>query len=188
MYLISLLMTLVPALAQADLSCANNPVYCDILKLRPNVDKPFARALSNSIAKYSRKFGFDPKISVAIAMQESSFSNINRLGTVLTKRNHVVHGITDVGVFQIHIETIAGLRENGSDIDIERLKVDVDYQTYWHARILKTKIAICEAQREKLQVEDGLEWSCYHSFTVKQRSLYVDLVGAHLSKIADLTH
>lgn len=177
-------MVLVPNLVQAaGPNCSKAPVYCDILKLKPSVDKQFARTLSDSIARYSRRFHIDPRISVAIAMQESSFQNVNRLGTVLTKRNHVVHGVTDIGVFQIHIETISNLNYQGRTIDMERLKTDVDYQAFWHAKILKSKINVCRAQREKLDVEEGAEWSCYHSFTKEQRQVYVDFVEPYLTKL-----
>lgn len=176
---------LIPSLAlgQTSPNCTTNPVYCDILKLKPSVNKSFARLLSRSITRYSKKFGLDPKPSVAIAMQESTFKNINRLGTVLTKRNNVVNGVTDIGVFQIHIETIAHMIESGYKIDVEKLKNDVDYQAFWHAKILKKKINICKAQREKLDVEEGEEWSCYHSFTKKERLIYVGYVGAYLDKL-----
>lgn len=183
-YLVSLLMALIPILAQAEPNCLKNPIYCDILKLKPSVDRELAVKLSNSVARYSRKFGIDPKISIAIAMQESSFKNVNRLGTVLTKRNHVVHGITDIGVFQIHIETISDLKDSGSDIDVERLKVDVDYQAFWHAKILKKKMSVCKIKREKLQVAAGQEWSCYHSFTEEERETYVDYVDPYLKKLS----
>lgn len=179
-------LSLLPLLCVSSLAygnCRNNPVYCDILTLNPSVDKTFALKLSNSIAKYSKKFNLDPKLSVAIAMQESSFQNVNRLGTVLTERNHVVNGATDIGVFQIHIETIADMRERGSNLDPHRLRSDVDYQAFWHALILKKKIATCSAKRDKLSIPVGEEWSCYHSATPKVRKAYVELVNQYLVKL-----
>ena len=183
-YLISLMTILVPVLAQAAPNCVKNPVYCQIMTLKPGVNKAFALSLSKSIAKYSRKFGVDPKISVAIAMQESGFENKNRMGTVLTKRNQLVHGITDVGVFQIHVNTIASFNERGVVLDTERLKTDVDYQAFWHAKILKKKISMCKAKRDKFDIEEGQEWSCYHSVTKKQRETYVDYVGPYIEKLS----
>lgn len=154
-----------------------NPILAEILKLNPKVDRAFAVSLSKSIAKYSRMFKTDPKLSIAIAMQESAFANKNRIGSVLTD-DGVVSGVTDVGVFQIHIATIAYL-----GIDTERLKKDVDYQTFWHTKILAEKIKTCAAQRKKFRVKEGNEWACYHSFTPQKRAIYLEDVGVHLAKI-----
>lgn len=181
-------MVLIPTLVQASPNCSANPILCDILKLKPSVNQTFARNLSNSIAKYSKKFGTDPRISVAIAMQESSFENKNRMGSLVTKDGHIIYGVTDVGVFQLHVNTIANIQKAGDHIDIQRLKTDVDYQTYWHAKILKTKVTTCKAEREKLKVSEGNEWSCYHSFTPDKRKVYLKDVGTHLRKLDEWTY
>lgn len=153
-------------------------MYQKILALNPTVNKVFALQLSKSITKYSKMFGTDPMFSVAIAMQESAFENKNRMGSVLSKAGKMIHGVTDVGVFQIHIATIAYL-----GIDAKRLMTDVDYQTYWHTKILSSKIKTCKAQHQRLEVKAGDEWSCYHSFTLEKREVYLEDVGVHLAKI-----
>lgn len=184
-YLALLMAFLVPNLAlpkevsQRHLQPKTNPILQEILKLNPKVDRVFALKLSQYILKYSKQFKTDPKISVAIAMQESAFVNKNREGDVLTDEGEIVHGITDVGVFQIHIATIAYL-----GIDAERLKADVDYQTYWHTKILAEKIKICRAKAQELKVEAGHEWSCYHSFNEGPRAEYVADVSPHLLKLS----
>jgi len=177
-YLAILTALLVPVLVQAAPNCEKNPIYCKILTLNPKVDKAFALELSNSIYRYSKKYGTNPALSVAIAMQESAFANVNRTGSVLTKAGKIIHGDTDIGVFQLHVNTIEYM-----GIDLERLRTDVDYQTYWHIRILKSKISTCKAKREQLQVQEGNEWSCYHSFTFKKRRIYLEDVNVHLTKI-----
>lgn len=178
-YLMLLMVLLIPSLAQPmERRAPKNPILTEILRLNPKVDKAFATTLSNSIARYSKRFNTDPMISVAIAMQESAFANKNREGSVMTKTGQIVHGITDVGVFQIHIATIAYL-----GIDVVRLKTDVDYQTYWHVKILAQKIKVCTEQRDRLDVLKGNEWSCYHSFTPSKRKIYLEDVGAHLAKL-----
>ena len=181
-YLALLMVLLVPSLAlPKELprnQVRNNPVLQEILKLNPKVDHAFALKLSQYILKYSREFKTDPKVSVAIAMQESSLENKNREGYVMADDGRVVHGITDVGVFQIHVATIANLH-----IDFERLKTDVDYQTYWHTKILAEKIKICRAKAEELEVKSGKEWGCYHSFNAVPRAEYVADVGVHLAKL-----
>lgn len=159
-------------------------MFCKILKLKPTINKEFAANLSSYISKYAKEFGTDPSVSVAIAMQESSLNNVNRMGFVL-KDGRLVRGITDVGVFQIHIKTLANLNAEGYNIDLTRLENDVEYQTYLHASILKTKIKTCKAARVRLQVNKGTEWSCYHSFTLEKRKLYFRDVSRYLVK---LTH
>lgn len=177
------MLILIPTLAQAEPNCQNNPIYCKIVKLKPAIDKDFALKLSNSIYKYSKVFGTDPTVSVAIAMQESGFENINRMGSLVTKKGDIVYGVTDVGVFQLHVHTIANLKNAGQDIDVERLETDVDYQAFWHTKILKSKIATCENEHEKLGVGEGSEWSCYHSFTPAKRKIYLKDVNVHLAKL-----
>jgi hypothetical protein len=173
---------LIPNLAQpmeaVPLKLKKNPIYAEIVKLNPKVDKTLAMQLSNSIAKYSKMFGTDPLFSVAIAMQETAFVNKNREGAVMTKTGKLVRGITDVGVFQIHVATIAYL-----GIDVVRLQTDIDYQAYWHTKILAQKIKVCSGARKKLDVKIGNEWSCYHSFTPSKRQVYLKDVGVHLAKL-----
>lgn len=160
-------------------------MYCKILKVKPGIDRKFAAELSVYVSRYARKFKFDPAISVAIAMQESSLRNINRMGTVL-RHGKLVRGATDVGVFQIHVDTIANLNAAGEAIDLDRLERDVEYQTYWHARILSDKIRTCKTERVKLEVRRGNEWSCYHSFTQSRRKVYLKDVTRHLVKLTQL--
>lgn len=138
--------------------------------------------MSVYITRYAKQFRVDPNVSVAIAMQESSLENKNRMGTLL-RGGKLVYGITDVGVFQIHIDTIAHLNDEGATIDLQRLETDVEYQTYWHMRILQTKIRTCKSERTKLQVSAGAEWSCYHSFTLAKRKIYLKDVSKHLTRL-----
>lgn len=142
----------------------------EMVKLKPEVDREFAADLAHRISKYARQFKYDPTLSVAIAMQESSFKNKNRVN----RRGR----ITDVGVFQLHVKTITNLQ-----IDIDRLKRDVDYQTFWHAKILSDKIRTCKNRRSALRVKVGNEWSCYHSFTYAKRRVYLEDVSSHLVKL-----
>ena len=164
-----------------EVDCEKNKVYCRIIEVSPSTDKNFAMQLSNYIHKYSKQFGTDPMISVAIAMQESSFRNIDKQGSILLSNGRVVRGHTDLGVFQIHINTIENLKKEANwNIDYFKLRNDVEYQTYWHIRILKRKIETCEKMKDKLNIENGNEWSCYHSYTYKHRIKYVNDVNRYL--------
>jgi len=158
---------------EAKVDCNRHPIYCQMVKLKPSINRTFAMELSNYIYKYSRKYGTDPMISVAIAMQESSLTNIDRKGALIeTKSGKLVKGVTDVGVFQIHVGTIQNYKKQlGWNIDLQRLRTDVEYQTVWHIKILKRKIRICSRYkyRKRYSIEKGNEWSCYHSFTTWER-------------------
>lgn len=176
------------ALAKPDttIDCNRHKIFCDILTVKPSINRSYAMELSNYIYKWSKYYGTDSKLSVAIAMQESSLINRDRKGIVLTEDGKRVRGVTDVGVFQLHIDTIDNLNKTLKwDIDFRRLRSDVEYQTQIHTRLLRRKIAICESDRYKvkLKVKDGNEWSCYHSFTYRRRQTYIRDVGVHLDKI-----
>lgn len=181
-HLILILALIVPSLSWAA-DCERHPIYCNIVKIKPSVNRTFAMELSNYIYKYSRMYGTNPNHTIAIAMQESSLINQDRMGTIITKEGKVVRGVTDVGVFQLHVDTIKNMEARGWDIDFQRLRSDVEYQTYWHVRLIKRKISICKAKSEKLNVLPGNEWSCYHSYTYKQRQVYLEFVSTHLNKL-----
>jgi hypothetical protein len=148
------------------------------------MNQTVAKELSDYIAKYSRQFGTDPNHSIAIAMQESSLVNQDRQGAILTKEGTVVRGITDVGLFQLHIHTIENMRKQGWNIDFQRLRTDIEYQTYWHIRLLQSKIKTCKAHQVEMSVKPGDEWSCYHSYTPKLREIYRKMVDVYLAKLS----
>lgn len=178
---------MLPNLVQAShkINCETNPIYCQILKVNSRVDKGFALKLSDYISKYSLSFGTNPMISVAIAMKESSIRNQHKMGLILSNDNKEIEGITDFGVFQIHMRTIKDVRERlGWHIDTARLKNDVEYQTYWHTRILKMKIKTCSKPSVKVRrkIKDGNEWTCYHSGTLSKRLTYLKEASPYLKK------
>lgn len=157
--------------------CDKHPIYCNIIKVKPTVNKTLAMELSNHIYKYSKEYDTNPIISVAIAMQESSLRNIDRKGKILNKQGRVVTGISDIGIFQIHIETA-----KNNSIDMIRLRTDLEYQVMWHVKILAQKIRVCKNKRAELGIEVGYEWSCYHSYTLKRRLRYKEDVSNWLRK------
>ncbi len=184
-YLMIILAMLLANQVQAKPNCERHPIYCKIVKLKPSVNHTFAMELSNYIHMYSRRFGTNPDYSIAIAMQESSIVNRDRMGMVVTKEGKRVRGISDVGVFQIHVGTVYNLQNvNGWNIDFQRLRTDIKYQTYWHTRLLRRKIGVCKAKRKRLRVKEGNEWSCYHSYTYKRRQVYLSDVNVHLGSLS----
>ena len=97
--------------------CQHHPLYCHILTLQPNIDKPWAMNFSNLLFRYSKRHQLDPWISLAIAMQESSLKKNQRKIPVLIqyqdcqttpcqKKLRLVQGISDIGLFQLHVNTI----------------------------------------------------------------------------------
>ena len=155
-------------------NCAKHPIYCKIKSLNPRIDSKLAMRLSNLIFNGARRAGTDPMVSVGIAMQESGLRNINRRERVLTP-NGLVEGISDIGFFQIHIDTA-----HNYGIDTIKLLNDIEYQVQAHFMILTKKIKVCSQKRAKLRVLYGLEWSCYHSYTYSARDKYIKMVGRYL--------
>lgn len=155
--------------------CDTHPIYCKIRKLNPKLSHSFAMTLSNLIYKSAKSAGTDPMVSVAIAMQESSLTNRHRRSRVVSPSGAVYDGFTDIGIFQIHIDTAIEM-----GLDIPRLINDIEYQVESHFKILRRKIDVCTKKRAKLHVLYGLEWSCYHSYTKSAREKYIHLVERYL--------
>lgn len=155
--------------------CATHPIYCKIKQLNPSLSDGYAMTLSNLIYAGAKSAGTDPMVSVAIAMQESSLVNQHRRGRVVAPSGVVYDGFTDIGVFQIHVDTAEEF-----NLDAGRLLNDIEYQVEAHFIILKRKIAVCKSKRVELNVLYGLEWSCYHSYTKRVRQKYIELVGRYL--------
>jgi hypothetical protein len=53
--------------------CSSNPVFCQIIKNEPTINKNYALRLSNIISKVSKQYGIPAKIFTAILMQESRY-------------------------------------------------------------------------------------------------------------------
>ncbi len=161
--LITILALMLPSLSYG-IDCGKHRIYCRIVELRPGIDTSWAMYLSNLIYRHSKAFGTDPMLSVAIARQESGLSNVHRKDLVYTSEG-VVRGITDFGVFQIHLRTAINY-----GLDLVRLKHDIDYQVYWHARILRDKLRQCRGPASTPA------WTCYNTKTPSLRREYYNQV------------
>lgn len=137
------------------LDCNIHKIYCKIVKLQPDVDRRYAKRLSDLLYRHSKT----PMISVAIAMQESGLSFRHRYGRIYYD-NRVAKGVTDFGTFQIHIDTA---KRYG--LDLQKLDTDLEYNVIWHSKILEDKIKACKKLGKKA-------FSCYHSFTKVYRENY----------------
>jgi hypothetical protein len=61
------------ACAKSRINCDKHPIYCQIKKNHPKLDRKYAMKLSNIIYKKVRKYHIPPRIFVAILMQESRY-------------------------------------------------------------------------------------------------------------------
>lgn len=185
-YVLAIILTLLlPLLNRAEAAdCSRNPIYCSILKLRPDIDKAFAAELSNYISKYSKRYGTDPYRSVAIAMQESTIKNIHRKQDVILIKEHcdeenvcveyteLGSGYTDIGVWQFHARTIQAFR-----MDALKLRDNLEYATERHVFLLRVKLQECGEQL------GASAWTCYHSATEVYRLKYEKLVNKYYERI-----
>lgn len=131
--------------------------------------------LSNYLYKYSKIYKTDPFISVAIAMQESSLINKNRVESAVVdckcSKREIKRVITDVGLFQFHVRTI-----EHEGLDFDRLQTDLEYAVKSHVILLKKKMRLCK----RLGIREEESFSCYHSATRKFRKRYVRDVSRYL--------
>ena len=161
-----------------NVSCKKNPLFCQICKFKPNVNKEWAMKLSNLLFKYGKAYSIDPWRSLAIAMQESSLKNQSRKRKVLiyydfceknkcAKKYKYVEGLSDVGLFQFHVNTIIY-----NKINPLRLATDLEYTVEQHFLLLSKKQKQCQSLGKEA-------WACYHSKNKKYRDKYVKLVNRY---------
>lgn len=160
--------------------CKTHKLYCAIMKLQPE-SAPYAMELSNYIYKYSKKYGTDPYISIAIAMQESGLRNIHRSEKGIeveqvcaetcrwVKSEKKVY--TDFGIFQFHYGALEHYNINFHKVYEHNLEYIVEN----HIKILHDKIKMCSSF--------GEPWGCYHSATERHRKKYISLVSRYFNKI-----
>lgn len=117
-----------------------------IYALQPACDPDVAAQLARSLFYWSKVYHVDPFVSVAIGFQESSLMP-GRVGPT-----------GDVGIFQIHGQTIKNYR-----LDKTRLVNDIDYMVQAHMLIMADKLTMCKGRNG---------YSCYHSFTLVHRLQY----------------
>lgn len=58
----------------AEVNCSQHPIYCQIVKNKPRIDRSYAMELSNIIHKMHLKYHIPSRIFTAILMQESGYS------------------------------------------------------------------------------------------------------------------
>jgi hypothetical protein len=150
----------------ANLPTPVNPLiaklYKAAIKLQPKLPSATAFNLATHLAHYSKQYGTDPYLSLAIGMQESGLKVINR----------VEKGkITDYGMFQFHYATVKWMQ-----LDANRLQTDLQYAVHKHVKLLKLKQEQCKSWGPH-------SWICYHSATTKHAQKYKRLVDRYYFRI-----
>ena len=113
-------------------NCNKHPIYCQIVKNKPGIDKTYAMRLSNIVYKMHRKYHIPSRIFTAILRQESGYSLAakgKKCG--LTKEGKKECVFTDFGISQIHYRTAELWK-----FDIKRLTEDLEYSVEAGAIIL----------------------------------------------------
>ena len=155
-----------------EVDCEKHSIYCNIIDKNPKISKKRAMQLSNIIYKYSKKYNQNPHISVAVGMQETRLRNIHRKQNVIVfgedgKSWEVVRGISDVCMFQFHVDTIIA-----HELDPIKLKDDIEYCIEQHFILMRQKRKICSHLGKD-------SWTCYHSVNKIPREYYKLLVEKH---------
>ena len=158
--------------ARAETDCETNPVYCKLVKNRPDMDRLTLRRIANLFGKYSKKYNQDPITSVAIGMQETGLQQRNRHHNVIVFDPNgitwrVERGVTDVCMFQFHVDTIIDM-----GIDPIKLKDNIEYCVEQHFRLMKIKRNLCADLGDD-------SWTCYHSKNPRLRQVYKKLVARY---------
>lgn len=122
--------------------CDKHPIYCQIVKNKPKIDKKYAMRLSNVIYKMHKKYHIPTRIFTAILRQESGYSleaKGKQCGYTKLGLKECVY--TDYGISQIHWKS-AELW----DFDVVKLTTDLEYSVEAGAKILADVMRRFEAK------------------------------------------
>lgn len=122
-----LMVMLIPKISLSkNLKCNKHPIYCQIIKNKPTINRDYALKLSNIIYRVSKKYNIPPKIYTAILMQESSYvlDSVNSYCGLRRKSSDSgeVCVYEDFGMSQINYKTARYYK-----FDIELLLTDEEY-------------------------------------------------------------
>lgn len=132
-FLLALLFLPLSLETQASPLCDRHPIYCQIIKNKPRIDRKYAMRLSNAIYISTRRYGIPSRIYTAILRQESAYKvdavNCKEGFEKGTKRITTV--CADYGIAQVNYINI---RAYG--FDKERLLTDLEYSVDAGAMVL----------------------------------------------------
>jgi len=135
----------------AKVDCSTHPIYCQIVKNKPKINKKYAMKLSNIIYKMHRKYHIPSRIFTAILRQESEYSlkaKGKKCGVTAEFEKKCVY--TDFGISQIHWKTVELWK-----FDNERLTTDLEYSVEAGAKVLADIM-------ERFEARDNNWWLRYN--------------------------
>lgn len=103
--------------------CVSNPIYCQVLKNNPKIDKDYAMKLSNAIFYIAKLHNINPTKYAAILAQESMYK--------LKAKNHSKSNCLDYGISQINCKTAEKYKFN-----VDKLTKDLVYSIQAGAIVL----------------------------------------------------
>ena len=109
-----------------------HPIYAQIIKNKPGIDKEYAMEVSNIIYKMHKKYHIPSRIFTAILMQESGYSlkaKGKHCGYTKELERECIY--SDYGISQIHYIT-AELW----GFDVNKLTIDLEYSVESGAKVL----------------------------------------------------
>jgi soluble lytic murein transglycosylase-like protein len=126
-----LLISLLISPVNSSTFATKHPIYTQIVRNVPSINRDYAMVLSNNIHKVSRKYKISARIYTAILAQESKY----RLNAVakscgLTNGKKVCVS-TDFGLSQVHYLNVMRLK-----LDVDRLTTDMVYSLEEGAKVL----------------------------------------------------
>lgn len=132
-----------------------NPIYDQIVKNHPNINKKYAMKLSNKLHLIAKKYKINPRRYAAILAQESMYS--------LAAKNCRGDICEDFGIAQINKKTALAYGFN-----LEKLTSDLEYSLIAGAIVL--------ADMKKMYNKEVDWWTRYNSSNSLKRKKYQTLV------------
>lgn len=112
---------------------SKHPIYAQIVKNKPTINKVYAMHLSNLIYKVTKKYDVPANIYTAILAQESGYKlEAIRKVKGLDEEASEITVYTDYGIAQIHYKTIKLYQ-----FSVELLLTDLEYSLEAGAKVLK---------------------------------------------------
>jgi hypothetical protein len=163
-------------------NCNKHPIYCQIKKNSPRIDKKKAMHLSNVIHKISRKYSLPTRIFVGILAQESGYKLeakgchkglVKEVTHMETRAPMTTHPIVeykevkvcaDFGIGQIYYKTAKGFGFN-----LNKLTTDLDYSVEAAAQVLADF-------KKRYSAREVDWWTRYNARSRIKRKIYKQLV------------
>lgn len=140
--------------------CDRNPIYHQIIKNNPKINKRYALELSNKLHSISFKYRINPKKYAAILAQESMY--------ILGAKNCKGGICVDFGIAQINKNTASAY-----GFDINKLTSDLEYSLVAGAIVL--------SDMKKMYSSKEIDWwTRYNSSNYTKRKKYQTLVARYL--------